>query len=85
MKSKWIPPVLLVVLAAGLLFCVWPTGSYYGSEVDWYCQHAALAETIRSACLEQRTLAPAFLPLGGGVNGYQFAYYGYFRPDILLG
>ncbi len=84
-KSKWIPPVLLVVLAAGLLFCVWPPDSYYGSEVDWYCQHAALAETIRSAFLEQRTLAPAFLPLGGGVNGYQFAYYGYFRPDILLG
>lgn len=52
---------------------------------DWLSQHVRLAETNRGACLEQGTLVPAFLPLGGGSNGYQFSYYGYLRPDILIG
>ena len=78
-------PLGLLLLCAGLTALVWPGGSYFGSEVDWFSQHLALAETIRTECLTQGTLAPSFLPLGGGSNGYQFAYYGYFRPDILLG
>lgn len=44
-----------------------------------------LAETIRRTCIEEKTLAPAWMTLGGGSNGFQFAYYGYFRPDIILG
>ena len=27
----------------------------------------------------------SWLSLGGGVNGYLFSYYGFLRPDILIG
>lgn len=78
-------PLLLAGLFVLLILLSWPKGCLYGSTIDWYSQHVILAETIRTACLEERTLAPAWLSLGGGSNGYQFAYYGYFRPDILIG
>lgn len=62
-----------------------PRGCVYGSTVDWLSQHVALAETIRNACMDQKTLLPSFLWLGGGSSGFDFAYYGYLRPDILIG
>ena len=76
----------MLVIGFGLLIgFVMPKDGVYGSVTDWFSQHVALAETIRTACLEQKTLLPTMLPLGGGSNGFQFAYYGYLRPDILLG
>lgn len=80
-----LPLFALAGLFLLLLFRIWPEGCFYGSSTDWLSQHVRLAETIRNACVEQKTLVPAFLPLGGGINGYQVAYYGYLRPDILLG
>ncbi len=74
--------MLFFLLAA--VFSV-PQGYIYGSTTDWFSQHAALAETIRNACLEQKTLLPEYLELGGGSNGFLFSYYGYLRPDIVLG
>ncbi len=83
--KKYIPPLLLAGLFVLLIFLSLPSGCVYGSNTDWLSQHAALAETIRTACLEQKTLLPDILPLGGGSNGFQFSYYGYLRPDILIG
>lgn len=57
----------------------------FGSNTDWMSQHATLAETMRDACLSQGTLFPDFLWLGGGSSAYEFSYYGYLRPDVLLG
>lgn len=82
---KWRYPLLLTLLfllATGLSV---PEGYLYGSTTDWFSQHAALAETIRNACLEQKTLLPEYLELGGGSNGFLFSYYGYLRPDLVLG
>lgn len=84
-KKKWLCPLLLVILFIILTAAVVPEGCIYGSNTDWLSQHATLAESIRNACLEQYTLLPSWLSLGGGSNGYQFAYYGFLRPDILIG
>ena len=78
-------PLLLTVIFVIAAALSVPRGCVYGSTTDWLPQHIALAETIRAACAEQGTLLPAFLPLGGGSNGFLFSYYGYLRPDILLG
>lgn len=78
-------PLLLTVIFVTAAAASVPRGCVYGSTTDWLPQHIALAETIRAACAEQGTLLPAFLPLGGGSNGFLFSYYGYLRPDILLG
>lgn len=83
--KKYFYPALLAGLFIILVLLTIPGGYFYGSYTDWLSQHVRLAETIRNACLEQKTLVPAFLPLGGGSNGYQFSYYGYLRPDILIG
>ncbi|MEE0435966.1 MAG: YfhO family protein [Peptococcaceae bacterium] len=79
------PYLTLVVLQVILMAWVVPEGKVFGSETDWLCQHVVLAETIRDACVAQHTLLPNWIGLGGGANGYQFAYYGFLRPDVLLG
>ena len=83
--KKWFYPVSLILLFIILITTVIPDGYVYGSNTDWLSQHVTLAETIRNACLEQHTLLPSWIGLGGGSNGYQFAYYGFLRPDIIIG
>lgn len=83
--KKLLYPFSLILIFAALTAAVIPDGSVFGSNTDWLSQHVTLAETIRSACLEQGTLLPSWIDLGGGSNGYQFSYYGFLRPDILLG
>ena len=83
--KKWFYPVSLILIFIILTAVIIPDGYVYGSNTDWLSQHVTLAETIRSACLEQHTLLPSWIGLGGGSSGYQFAYYGFLRPDILIG
>ena len=83
--KKWFYPVSLILIFIILTAAVIPDGYVYGSNTDWLSQHVTLAETIRSACLKQHTLLPSWIGLGGGSNGYQFAYYGFLRPDIMIG
>lgn len=83
--KKYLFPLFLVLFWGLFIFLIIPKGFAYGSAVDWLSQHTALAETIRTACVEQGTLLPQFLPLGGGSNGFEFSYYGYLRPDIVIG
>ncbi len=83
--KKWLYPASLILIFIILTAVIIPDGYIYGSNTDWLSQHATLAETIRNACLEQHTLLPSWIPLGGGSNGYQFAYYGFLRPDIVIG
>lgn len=83
--KKRIYPLALIFFFFILTAVIVPEGAVFGSHTDWLSQHATLAETIRSACLEQHTLLPSWIDLGGGSNGYQFAYYGFLRPDILTG
>lgn len=82
--KKWAYPLLLLVLAALLIILSYRPDSLYGSTTDWFAQHVSIAETMRQTILEEGTLFPGRLPLGGGSNIYDFAYYGYLRPDVLL-
>lgn len=84
-RKKYFFPVILTGLFILFILAVIPKGAFYGSYTDWLSQHVRLAETIRDTCVRQKTLVPAFLPLGSGSNGYQFSYYGYLRPDIVIG
>ena len=83
--KRYVFPVSLVILFIILTAAVIPEGYIYGSNTDWLSQHVTLAETIRDACVDQQTLLPSWLGLGGGSNGFQFSYYGFLRPDILIG
>lgn len=83
--KKLIYPAALTLLFIILTITILPADAVYGSNTDWLSQHAALAETIRDACVEQHTLLPDWIGLGSGSSGYQFSYYGFLRPDILIG
>ena len=78
-------PCLLLALAVLLLFLTKQSGSLYGSDCDWFSQHVSIADTMRQTIRAEGTLLVGQLPLGGGSNVYDFSYYGYFRPDVLLG
>ena len=83
--KKWAYPALLALAVLFVVGLSVPPGSVYGSTTDWFSQHVALAETIRTECLRQGTLLPEYVSLGGGSNGFMFSYYGFLRPDILAG
>ena len=74
----------LTVLALSILLLPVGGDSFFGSEGDWYSQHVGAAEMLRQTMLEQHTLFPQFTTIGGGTNLYDFAYYGLFRPDVLV-
>lgn len=83
-EKKWLYPAILLVASLLLILLSCQKGSLYGSSCDWFSQHVSLADTIRQTILKEGTLFPGQLPLGGGNNIYDFSYYGYLRPDVLL-
>ncbi|MCI8299343.1 MAG: YfhO family protein [Lachnospiraceae bacterium] len=82
--AVWMYPAALLLL---ILACVCPVlsqNALFGSEGDWFSQHVAIAEQYRTAFYETGKILPDWLPLGGGCNSYDFSYYGFLRPDVLL-
>ncbi|MCI9137578.1 MAG: YfhO family protein [Lachnospiraceae bacterium] len=77
-------PALLALFILVCVFLILPEQSIFGSEGDWFSQHAAVAEQFRSIFYETGQIAPDISPAGGGSNIYDFSYYGLFRPDVLL-
>ena len=67
-----LPLFALILLFAALIILMVPEGAVFGSHTDWLSQHVTLAETIRNACLEQHTLLPDWLELGGGASASGF-------------
>lgn len=79
-----IPYLALTGLMLALLFLPMEKGDFFGSEGDWYSQHVGAAESIRQTMLEQGTLFPQYINIGGGINAYDLAYYGLLRPDVMI-
>lgn len=77
---------LLLLLAAGsvLIWLLVPSGSWFGSETDWYSQHVTIADYMRKNFYATGNLFPDFTGLGGGTNFFSLSYYGFMRPDVLI-
>lgn len=85
-KKDYLYTLILLTIPILLLFIILPNHKLFGNSVDWLNQHVVLADALRQAIKEEGTLFPTYLPhLMGGINIYHFSYYGYLRPDILLG
>lgn len=82
--AKRLVPVLLLLITLGLLFLPMGPGYFFGSESDWLSQHVAVAQSLRQTMLEQQSILPQWIGLGGGSSTYDFAYYGLLRPDVLF-
>lgn len=78
---------LCIITSVIILLISLLTSSYiFGNKIDWYSQHVVIADALRHAIRNEGTLIPTYLKqLMGGGNIYHFSYYGYLRPDILIG
>ena len=69
----WLGGLELLTLFLLLLPAVC-SGSFFGSEGDWYSQHVGAAELLRQTMLEQGTIFPQFVPAGGGSNPVSYTH-----------
>ena len=58
---------------------------YFAAITDWYSQHSVIPDYFRMQFYKTGDLLPQFnMHLGAGENAFNFAYYGYLNPVILL-
>ena len=76
--------IILTALALAVMFLPLEKGAFFGSEGDWYSQHVGAAQAIRQTILDSGNPFPQFINIGGGINAYDLAYYGLFRPDVMI-
>ena len=77
-------PVLLAAAASILLILSTPEGFIFGSNLDWLSQHVSIADHLRKSFWETGNIFLDYSSLGAGSNIYDFAYYGFLRPDVLV-
>ena len=76
--------ILLSVITIVVIFCI-HGGYLYGSELDWNNQHSIIPEYFRSLFYKNFDLFPDLaLNIGSGVNIYNYSYYGFLSPIILI-
>jgi uncharacterized membrane protein YfhO len=78
----------LVILAL-LFFCTIGLyiirNGFLGANTDWMSQHTVLPDYFRKLFYETGDLLPNYAPnLGAGQNLYNFSYYGFLSPIILV-
>ena len=58
---------------------------YYGSVIDWNCQHYMIPDYFRKLFYKTKDIFPDFaMNLGNGQNIYYLSYYGLLSPIILF-
>ena len=84
-KKDYIYLTILTIFVLAI-FLILTRGKYiYGSTTDWKDQHWLFAEYFRNLFYDTGKLIPDFaLNIGGGQNIFNFAYYGFLNPIILL-
>lgn len=78
---------IVIILIIGLIFMLGLSGSdfLYGSKLDWIDQNFTIAEYARTMFYDTKNLMPNFdLNLGLGQNMFNFVYYGFLNPIILV-
>ncbi|MCI8608568.1 MAG: YfhO family protein [Firmicutes bacterium] len=83
-KESMVTLVLLNVITLMILLLPMEWGSFFGVSGDWDSQHVGAAELLRQTMITQGAIFPQFTYAGGGTNIYDFAYYGFLRPDVIL-
>lgn len=79
-----IPPIFFTLFTIICVLLMMPAHSIFGSEGDWFSQHAAIAEQFRTIFYETGRIFPDVSLLGAGSNIYDLSYYGFLRPDVFI-
>ena len=74
-----------ILLFIAILFSIVGTKYVNGSTVDWESQHWIFPEYFRTLFYDTKDLFPSFaFNLGAGENIYNFSYYGFLSPIVLV-
>ena len=65
--------MLLHLITLFILLLPLQQGHFFGTNGDWYSQHIAIADSLRKAMLQSRSLVPQFIELGGGSSIYDLS------------
>ena len=85
LKKDLLNLLLLFITFFIVYFCITKDGFFFGSTKDWNQQHFLIPEYFRNLFYENFDLFPDFaFNLGGGQNIYNFSYYGFLNPIILV-
>lgn len=76
--------LILTITTVAVMVLPVSSGKFFGSGGDWYSQHVGAAEALRQTILDSGTIFPQIVNIGGGSNVYDLAYYGLFRPDVMI-
>ena len=84
-KGDKINLIILTIIFMLVILYILRSGSLYGSTLDWNNQHSVIPEYFRTLFYNTCKLLPNFaLNLGGGQNIYNYAYYGFLNPVIMI-
>lgn len=68
-----------------IVFLISNTMYLYGSQLDWYAEHASIPDYFRTLFYQTKDLFPDFAAnIGNGQNIYNLSYYGFLSPIILI-
>jgi len=83
--NKTLQYILLALYGLMIATVLTGMGHMYGSKVDWISQHTVFPDIFREHFYETGEILPKFLfNVGAGQNAFNFAYYGFLSPIILL-
>lgn len=69
----------------GIVYYLTKNMYFYGSQLDWNAQHIPIADYFRTLFYNTHDLFPDFaFNLGGGQNIYNYSYYGFLSPIVLI-
>ncbi len=84
-KHNIINIIILIISFFIVYFAITRFTYFFGSTKDWSQQHSIVPEYFRMLFYENHNLFPNFaFNLGSGQNIYNFAYYGFLSPIILI-
>ncbi|MCR5835112.1 MAG: YfhO family protein [Lachnospiraceae bacterium] len=84
-KKDIIFMTILLMIVGAVLFVVDLKGNVFGERTDWASQHTVIPEYFRQTFYNTGDLFPDYnLQLFGGANAFNFSYYGYLNPIILI-
>lgn len=85
LKKDILNILLLIFIFFIVYFCITKNEFLFGSTKDWNQQHYLIPEYFRNLFYENFDLFPDFaFNLGSGQNIYNFSYYGFLNPIILV-
>lgn len=77
--------LILIILSILLILLVIPDNSIFGSSIDWSTQHIIFPDYFRKLFYKTLNFFPSFaLSIGAGQNIYNFSYYGFLSPLLLI-